>query len=346
MRGNTTVFLLAAFSAAGCGDEQGAPEAIQQALLACDASGNCTSGPNALIDLISLNTCTRGPARLTSCNIPSLAIKPPLTDTAVPLRTVALIKKTGTCTTNFPLAVSVQADTAEARIIRFSDTAPERLRLSGGSALGVLHLADATTWTKHAAFDPSCQIQLDVSFNEPDVDTKEQAAGVIALLDGEVLKARDELERYRQLLLLYSGYSFIHEVAESFHQELTNELMQRLRVSAAQGKDAIKQMLRSRTCTDVVTDDEALDHVAEVVVGLAAVGDAASWTRPDGTTKTLADFFGPGATQIEQSIKQLETRANFALEQQYKDKYDAAAKKVVAAEARLAEARLTLASWL
>ena len=217
--------------------------------------------------------------------------------------------------------------------------------LPKGAAAKLIHFKDASPWTPYVAVDPSCRISLDVSFNEPDVDTKVQAQGVIAILDGEAAAARDEAEKDRQLLLLFGGYDFIHKLAESFHQELTNDLMQELRRAAADGNAALTQILSSNACTSALSPTDQ-DNLTRLIISLVAVGDPADWTNPDGTTKKLSDFFGPAAAENQKSILEIEKNANFQLEEQYKAAYKAAGEKVVATQARLDEAKLTLQAWL
>lgn len=339
-----TLMLLSLGALSSCG-KPSAPEALHQAVLGCDGSGHCTSGPTSTIDIISPSTCSVSSPRRTKCKIPELWITPPLTDSAVPLRSVFKVIKTGNCNTNYDLTVSAQPDDAEPTRIGIYDDPVTRIRLPQGAAARLIHSKDIGPWTPYIALDPSCRITLDVSFNEPDIDTKVQAQGVIAVLQAAVSETRAEAEKSRQLLLLFGGYDFIHKLSESFHQELTNDLMQELRRAAADGNSALTQILSSNACTSALSQNDQ-DNLTRLIISLVAVGDPADWTNPDGTTKKLSDFFGPAAAEIEKSILEIEKNANFQLEEQYKAAYKAAGERVVTAEARLAEANVTLQGWL
>ena len=334
----------------GCGTHCGGdPNAIS-----CDSNGDCTSGLTAVVDLISGSTCSsgtvHGETRLINCAPPTVRIHPLQTQPVVPVRTTITVQQTGDCNTEvaltcqgpyFKLMSGLTGESQNELVLHPLAATPLVLRGDGGAELSTVALRDLSP--QGMSYDPSCSVRLVFNFSEPDIDTKEQAQAFIAKIQNELTSAHKLTERYRELLLYYEAHDFLTKLAASFHQELTNDLMNDLRSAAYVAAPAFSQLLSS--CPDAVSAADQ-QNLTQLLLSLPALGDPANWKNPDGTTGTLYDFLGPAAQDIEKSIAALEQQSNGGLKDEYTQEYNDAAAAEVALENKLREAQAELAKWL
>lgn len=294
----------------------------------------------AVVDLISPATCTLANGKLRQCAIAPRTIPLPTTATAVPVRTVVRRVMTGTCSTAYPLAVALRVDGGPEATFRFLSDPQIVLRRPDGARVAELSLRDGSTWTPFLVVDGTCRVKLEVDSNEPDVDTRQQAEAELARVDLALLEARERRRTYDGLLAFQSAYTFTRAVAASFHAELTNDTMQTLRQAAIDAAPALETAAMG--CGDSGPDQTLFD----LYVSLVALGDPATWLNPDGTTKTLAQFYGPGSSAVLARIEELAAQANPDLRTEYEAALAQAEADVATLEQQRALAEMQLAPWL
>jgi hypothetical protein len=295
------------------------------------------------VDLISPATCQLQLGKLRQCAIaPVLHDAPPM-DTAVPLRTVARRQISGNCSTQFPLAVAIALDDAPGTNLAFLSQSQLTLRQPGGGVASRVSVSDASPWTGTAVFADSCRVSLTITANEIDVDTVQQAEAILASIEQELAAAALDVRNYETLLALQAAYSFTRAVAESFHQELTNATMQVLRQEALDAAPALQ--IAALACSESLSQEQR-DTLFELLVSMVALGDPAAWQNPDGSTRTLEQFYGPGAAEVLAQLEELASQANPDLETEFRLGLEAAAAEHVRLQQKRALAIQQLAPWL
>lgn len=297
----------------------------------------------AAIDLISPATCQLRLGKLRQCVIPSVVHASPPFDSGVPLRTIVRRVQEGNCSTQFPLRVAIALDGGAETMFGYLADPPLILRAAGGGRVAEVTIHDASPWTPHAVLDGTCRISLEVTSNEVDVDTVQQAEAIVAAIDQALAAARTEHRNYEALLALQAAYEFTQAVAASFHAELTSEAMQELRQAAIDAAPALETAVLG--CGDALSDPQR-DTLFQLYVTMVALGDPASWQNPDGSTKSLEQFYGAGADTVLARLQELAENANPDLETQYRAGLQAAAAEVVRLEQQRALAIEQLAPWL
>lgn len=302
--------------------------------------------PQALttrLDLLSAATCPPRNGRLVNCQIPNRNLDFQVFDTAVRVRTRFTAEVTGNCSTQFPLEIDLASPTGESVRLRYLRDAGVLLRRGDGQAIARVTLSDPSPWTKVAALDASCAVTLAVSPNELDVDTREQAQAVIAGLEADLADKVRQRDRLGQLALFSEAYGFMRTVAESFHRQLTSDQMQELRGSALAANQSLEKLILD--CSTDLTVDQRID-LLRLHSALGVLGTPEAWTRPDGSTKTIADFLGPESAKILSTVDNLSGRADGRLAGEIKADFDRASDAAARAESQLTLARVQLAALL
>jgi hypothetical protein len=331
MRGLILAALVAAVPACAASDSSSTDEAV------AIAKGF------AAIDLISPTTCQLKSGKLRQCAIAPVVHTSPAIDSAVPLRTVIKRVQQGTCSTQYPLRVAIALDGGAESMFNYLADPPLTLRKQQGAAVTDVAIRDASSWTPYVILDQSCRLSLEVSSNELDVDTVQQAEAILAAIDQELAAARTDQRNYEALLALQAAYTFTQSVAASFHAELTSDTMQELRQAALDAAPALE--IATLGCGDALSEEQT-STLFQLYVSMVALGDPASWQNPDGSTKTLAQFYGPGATEVLAQLEALAENASPDLETEYREGLEAAAAEVVRLEQKRALAAEQLAPWL
>jgi hypothetical protein len=333
----TAFFAMMALGGAACTphtDSDSEPNSVQESPI--------LSGFVA-IDLISPTTCQLVNSRLRQCVIaPTTNVALPI-DTAVPLRTVVQRQMSGTCSTQFPLAVAVKLDDAAGVNLPFLSQSQMALRRQDGGVVHQVSVSDASSWTPTATFDGSCRVAITITPNDIDVDTQQQAQAIVAAIDQELTRANTDVRNYQALLALQAAYNFTHAVAASFFEELTNDTMQALRQAAIDAAPAMQ--IAALGCGDALTDDQR-NTLFNLYVSMVALGDPNSWRNPDGTPKTLEQFYGPGATAVLQQLQDLASHANPDLETEFRQGLEGATAEQVRLQQKRALAVQQLTAWL
>jgi hypothetical protein len=297
----------------------------------------------AALDLISPITCQQRLGKLRQCVIaPSVYDVPPI-DTAVPLRTTIRRQMSGACSTPYALAVAIAVDNKPPTNFPFLSQSELVLRQPDGAPVEKVRVSDASTWTTIAVFADTCRVSLTITPNEVDVDTTQQAQAILAAIELELADAEREVRNYEALLALQAAYEFTQTVAASFHQELTNETMQELRAAALDAGPAMETAAFG--CGDAL-DQQQRDTLFRLYLSLVALGDPSTWQNPDGTTKTLAQFYGPDATAVLAKIQTLASQANPSLEAQFQAGLQAATTEHIRLQQKRTLALEQLAPWL
>lgn len=256
---------------------------------------------SSTLDLISPATCTQLGGKLQRCQVATTTFTLTPFETAVPLRTSVTSMRQGTCSTQYPLQVSLKADQEPA--VNFSYIAGGQIKVKRGDhgIINQLGVSDSSPWTKFAAFDPSCRISLSVTPNEPDVDTKADAQAVIDALTKDVAAKQSARDRARELDLYSKAFAFMRSLADNFLGQLTNEQLQDLRAAALDAQPSLELLITS--CNSLSQDDRS--NLLRLDLGLATLGHPEDWKNPDGSNKTLKDFLGPADQQVIATIDSL-----------------------------------------
>jgi hypothetical protein len=293
--------------------------------------------------LISPDSCELITNRLRRCRINPAAHSVPSIDTAVPLRTSIRSQRTGNCSSPYALAVDISVEEGRTERLQYLSSSEIFLRTQSGGATSQIQIQDASPWTQTATFDSSCRISLEIQANEPDIDTREDALGVLAQIEAQLAAARTEHQNYEQLLALQAAYNFTRAIANSFHVELSNETMQALRQAALEAAPAIESAITS--CGDALSDGQR-ETLFSMYVSMVALGDPSSWEHDDGSTRTLDEFYGPAGAEVVARLQELAENADPSLEAVYRQGLELASAEVVRLTAKLALAQLQLAEWL
>ena len=299
------------------------------------------------IDLISPAICKTLGTRLVRCAIPEQALVGTSIDTAVPLRTVFQINKTGNCSTQYPLEVTVTPSSASGGAplkIPFLQGGSFALRAVDGGPIPTATLKDSSPWTANAALDKSCSVSASVNWNQVDVDTADQANAIIDKLERIATEKKTIRDQYDALVKQQKAYVFLKSVASNFHSELTNEEMQALRAAGADANVALVNAIVSCAPTDLSEADRMQLQVLHSK--LYVLGDPSQWQLDDGGTRTLADFFGPEAQDILRTLDAIAARQQYGELAAYEQLFHAAALEAALAESRIVLARQQLAPFL
>ncbi len=304
------------------------------------------NGAPFTLDLISTSNCQLLNGRLRKCTIAPRAFFPPAVEHAVPTRTIVRRVTTGNCSTPYALEVTVSApELLEARRFQFLSDTQLLLRAPDGAPLSELDVRDTSSWTSIATFDQTCAVRTEISMNEPDVDTAQQAQAILDSIELAKQTAVRERDTYQQLVLFHASYVFLRSVAANLHAEITNDMMQQLRAAHLAALDAYDALAASPSCASSL--GSGVDKILDVADAMFILGDPSDWQNPDGTTKTLAQLYSElaGGGVVAQ-IEALAAQANPSLKAQYQSAYDDAALRVAELDAKAALARAELAPWL
>ena len=311
----------------------------------------CTPAPEPIVvahgavalDLISPTVCQQQLGKLRQCTIPPTDYASPPIDTAVPLRTTIQRQLSGNCSTPYGLSVAVEPDGAPPVTFPYLSQSQLVLRRAGGAPFAQLSIADNSPWTAIAVFNETCRVSLTVSTNEVDVDTVQQAEAILAAIDLELDRAVRDVRNYETLLALQAAYTFTQAVVASFHLELTSETMQQLRAAALAAAPAME--IATMGCGDVLSESQR-DTLFQLYVSMVALGDPAAWQNSDGSTKTLAQFYGPGSAAVLARLEELASQANPDLETEFTEGLEEATAERIRLEQKRALAVQQLAPWL
>lgn len=303
-------------------------------------------GSQFTLDVISTGNCQLLNGRLRKCTIAPRAFFAPEVEHAVPKRTVLRRVASGNCSTPYALEVTVSApELQEERRLQFLHEPHVIVRAPGGEPISELGVRDSSPWTGIATFDQSCAIRVEISVNEPDVDTVEQAQAIVDSIELARQTAVRERDNNQQLLLFHASYVFLQSVAANLHAEITNDMMQQLRAAHLAALDAFDDLAASPSCASALGN--GVDKILDVADAMFILGDPSDWQNADGTTKTLADLYSElGGAGVVAQIEALAAQANPALTEQYETAYQSAALRVAELEAKAALAAQELAPWL
>lgn len=295
--------------------------------------------------LISASNCVLRGSRLTSCAIADRTIPGLVVETAVPLRTVFTVHKSGNCSTQYPLEVTLSQPGEPDVKLQYLSTPSVAVRRRDGQNIPFINLKDSSSWTKYAALDASCMITLSSAWNQPDVDTKEQAQAIIDALTKDLADKTRIRDRYSDLISYQKAFDFLNAYVGALYTELTNDAMQKLRADGQAAKPVLMKMVGSDTCSGTLSDGD-LSAVVSLYESLAALGDPASWQNDAGKTMTLAEKMGPEAAKIVDVAKKLSQAHSSDAGTGYEAEYNQAAQDVQRATDKLNLAKKQLANWL
>jgi hypothetical protein len=297
------------------------------------------------VNLIGSGNCTLRSGLIVNCQIPTQVLTGQDLDTAVPLRTVLTTKKTGHCSTQYPLAVTLETPGEPAVTYSFLSQATATVRRRDGAQIPFVTLKDASPWTKAAAFDASCEITASIVSNEPDVDTKDQAQAIIDRLTKDLADKVRIRDRYADLTSYQGAFEFLRRYVAFFHEELTSDALQKLRDDGQAARPVIMKMVLADACSGAVNDDE-LKGIVSLYASLTALGSSSSWKSADGGTQTIADFLGADGDKAVTVARKLQEQHKPDGGAGYEAEYQQAAQDAEQAKARLTLGKAQLSGWL
>jgi hypothetical protein len=301
-------------------------------------------------DLISPANCTLSQGRLRNCVFPPTRWTPTLFPTAVPLRTKVLTTVMGNCSTQFPLEVTFQVPGLPDTPMPFLANRTLKLRRAAGLAFDDVTFIDLSPWTATASFDQSCRVALQITFNDLDVDSNNDAVAILARLEHELADKTRLRDRAIQLLGFANAFDFIQELLGSFHQELTNDQMRDLRQLSIDNSDVLAELIGS---CDVVgpngehfPTDEQRQGLTDLFLALGTLGDPEVWNHPNGSPITIAEFMGPEQAQIVATLNAILDATEGTNPAVYAAEAEVASAAVADVAVRIALAQQQLAEWL
>ncbi|WP_338869983.1 hypothetical protein [Myxococcus stipitatus] len=247
-----------------------------------------------VIDIISPGRCELRFNRLMNCQLTPRTFITPTTETAVPLRTSLRSVVTGNCSTQYPLEAKAEAAGAATVVIPYLRNTEVMLRGAGGAPVSTFVLSDNSTWTPSAVLDGTCNIKLEVRWNEVDVSNTAEAQAVLGAIDAELTAATNHASRMEELMLYQRAYSLMRSLADHFRVELSNETMQEMRAAALEAGPALESMILN--CGDLSFEERLA--LLRLHGDLWVLGQPEDWQRPDGTVMTLEDHLGADATEV------------------------------------------------
>jgi len=204
-------------------------------------------------------------------------------------------------------------------------------------------VTDVSQWTKNLNVPSSCKISLTFSTNTPDVSSKAEAQQIISQLEAQLFAKHNEVENLTHLAQYHRAFLFLRSVADNFHAELTNELVQELRGGAQGALDSL--VVLSSVCDDQMNDDDR-SNIMLLLMSLPQLGSAEDWVNPDGSIKTLEDFMGAEAREIFVTVDKLARQADTSSGSVYDAQLRQAATEEVALQYKVNLAKTQLANWL
>lgn len=304
------------------------------------------------MDLISSTTCSAQSGKLVWCKITAQTFSTESVETAVPLRTVVTVKRTGNCSNiSHPLTVSLKPDVGPAVTLSYISVNvtkalvyhPEKLPLNS------LTISDSSQWTGQTLFYGSCRISLDIAFNQLDFDTKQEARTYLADLNKQLADRKKERDMYKDLVDYAEAFGFLNEIAKNLYTELSNDMMQKLRTTAVDAQPILQTLLEDHKDE---YDDATRTLLGDFLTDLCALGDPELWLKPDGKVKTLAEFMTDLAQDQEKAklawaaVDRLSANYSEQKLAEYKQAFEAKALEVTQLEAKVALADHQLSGFL
>jgi hypothetical protein len=296
------------------------------------------------LPLVGVETCqTDGAGYLVRCVVPNSTLTATPFDSAVPVRTVLKRNLAGTCVANKNPRLSLEVSGEPPLSYSFFGTPQVTLRKGDRSPITALFLRDELPAETYGIRMQGCRVTLDISFNEPDVNSRAEAEALIRTLEADRDQKVQIRDRYLQLVRLSTAIEFLRKTGDYLTTELTSAQMTELRAAAINANDALIAYITGCD-TGVSATDRA--NLMELYGHLWVLGDPSKWRRTDGSPKTLADFLGADAQAILSSIQNATRDALSDAGSSLDAEAKVAAVAAERAAARVAQARQQLAGWL
>lgn len=186
----------------------------------------------------------------------------------------------------------------------------------------------------------NCDVKMKIVWNEVDVDSKSQAEYILGQFLKDVERQKQLSDAYGQIVSMSSAYEFMKTVADNFRSQVSNESMETLRQRIPETARLLE--IAGQGCPAPLTAREC-DAIPEILLSLGALGAPGEHLRPDGSPKSLDDYFGP---QVLPLIHRMAEQATPSVVDANKKRYQDAAFALAEAQSRLAQARVELAKWI
>jgi hypothetical protein len=142
------------------------PSGLDAQVDAAPITITASDGGTAAFDIVSPARCADKSAHLLDCAIPPTTIEGSSETTTGPLETILTVNRSGDCSSQFPLALNINAAGAPSTIFHLED-GTTTVKRDDGTAIDALSITDGSPWTADAAYDDSCRISIDVQMNTP-----------------------------------------------------------------------------------------------------------------------------------------------------------------------------------
>jgi hypothetical protein len=296
------------------------------------------------MDLISPNTCNLSGDRLSRCVIAPRTFTGAVPEAAVPMRTKIEVRKTGSCATQYRMEVAVSLNGEPATNVRYLQHTSVIARRLDRQSVNQVSVVDASTWTRSASLPGSCRVSLVITANEVDVNSQAEAQAIITAIENELAAKRTQVEWYRQLVAYREAFLFLQSIANNFRVQLTQGVIQDLREEAVAASDSLALLVGTSCGDELSVEDSA--NIFFLLASLPGLGEPASWTHPDGTPMTLAEFMGPREREIYDTVDRLARAHGGENGSDYEQAYTQAVAEAIELEHKLNLARTQLAAWL
>lgn len=302
------------------------------------------------------------PYILTNCKIPMHTLTVGNYESAVPLRTVIRGEAPYECRPyrygiacldqiseqNFCLKITFENNPDDVSYFYYLTDRIQTLRRADGGPITALtiedryydplHFEPGEWYTFYGSFSTTCEVNLDVTLNEPDVNSKADAWNIVNAIDQVLLSKIQERDLYQQLVIFSSAYFFIRSILDNFYIQLSNDTIQNLRGLFLANKDVLKAIILD--LGGPYTQDQRL-LLFDLYLSMFSLGDPADWKNPDGSTKTIEQYLGSDASDLFNAINSIGNKIN-----EYNTAYQIAAQEVEGLQNKLELAKIQLAGWL
>ena len=301
--------------------------------------------------LLAPQFCKIQVPRLAQCALPPIVgLSGPTPETAVPLRTIIeTVSPFGldkaNCSTGVPMELTLAADNMDNALFRFIRDEAVILRRRDRGIIQRLDIRDsAPQLTDRANFQQGCGITLRFRWNEPDVNSREEAQEILDRLQADVDDKRRAYENAEDVTAYESLFSAYEGVLQSFYTDLTAGGLQEMRANA----DAIVNTafrVEELCGSDISAEDRS--NLMTLVFALGNIQGSTQFTLPDGGTKSLADVLAERAPTVRATVERLRAKMRSSAGDggANADTLRRAAEALTAAESRLSRARAQLASF-
>jgi hypothetical protein len=120
-----------------------------------------------IVKMVAPSVCERGSSYIYKCRFGPVDLAAPSLPTEGRFKTRVVGRRKGDCTTQFPFEARLSADGVAPFVYDLGDNDEVFLRRDDDAALASVHVEESSGFAGVPAYDETCRVWLEVSFNEP-----------------------------------------------------------------------------------------------------------------------------------------------------------------------------------